>query len=55
MCEGHYENKPPLHKKFIKKKQCIPTNGNEMDSCIYTKLLNFEVINASNIYTKYKS
>ena len=53
---GHYEFKPPIYQKVIKKNKCIRTNGMLENGLMYLYwAFHFNVINASTTYAKYKS
>ena len=54
-CMGDHEINPPLYEKLIEKNNVyVLYLGLEMDSCMYTKIFPFNVINASATHTKYE-
>ena len=53
---GHYENRPPIYEKVIEKNKCICTNDMLENGLMYLYwAFQFEMINASITYSKYKS
>ena len=53
MYVGHFENKPPIYKKFTCKNKCIYTNGKLENGLMYlSQEFQINVINAFNTYTK---